>query len=389
MKSKSEIADEVMIFLKSGNAKNGKKIRFLDYVKAVEDSEVLDRAEEELKAIPELSCYRMINEYMDVLYASDGNFCHFFIFHVNSRYLSMSEMDYNEDLNSRIAEALINNANEMRISLLSGMDQESIDEISANYSEMVSKKNGISVKECQYIFYKNSQSRFFSVYRGFWMDKTLLDGFEWKDYSGSHIKLFGLWYYLTVYALSCMHKNHNGSEGLSIHDAGACKCYFGLVLAADSGNELKNFSVSKIISSDLKSEGEEFALRFLSEIHSEISFECIKRDFTDRTADLPESDYVISIDVMEHLNSENDVVSALENLWKSAKKGMIIHVPFEEQANRMHGHNITFNRGKLENYANMLPGCELLKENVPFGKHESYLEFGFLVLRRVSDVGRD
>lgn len=130
--------------------------------------------------------------------------------------------------------------------------------------------------------------------------------------------------------------------GGSLLDVG---CSFGFfpVLMADRDHSMR------VVGSDVSQDAISFSTTLANavEVHS-VTFHQIDV-LSDDFPKLGHFDTVTTIHVLEHL-PEEDMTTALDHLLRTARKRLLIAVPYEEQAQGLYGHYQTFTPEKLHQW---------------------------------------
>src|SRR6185436_1260997 len=109
-------------------------------------------------------------------------------------------------------------------------------------------------------------------------------------------------------------------------------------------------------------------------------------DVTEPSSLLNRADVITANDILEHFHQEVSF-KVLNNLWRSTRRLLVIHVPFEDRPVAAFGHYTGFDRTKLSSWAAQLDDCRDRSEELRHltrGHPDPDAIHKFLVLERIS-----
>lgn len=237
---------------------------------------------------------------------------------------------------------------------------------------IVSEMYGIDRMQVFCIKLINSHKEYIRNYFNY---KSKRNEFIFNDKYNS-IEMFSWIYYWEIKIIADL----LGNQNITIHDAGtSCTAYLPLLLSGLSQQELFGMNISKIYASDNGWIAEEY-IKIITERNMEykpITF--VKLDLTKEIHKVPTTDVLILNDVLEHLPNDEVSLSVLKKLWDKTGKLLIAHVPFESTPNPSWDHHITFDAGKIRDWANELPGAHFLSDDFFLDDKNPLTNQGFLI----------
>lgn len=349
------------------------------YIAALKDHRLLDELKSFLKSWEGLSLKDLNIPYFSSVYIESIHGFNILILTVNDEYKCLEQSVINYGTDSRISNALQEAVADSNIASLQNYNMDTTSNVVTAVDLNIADSQNITIDHYYDLQSSNTQKEFVRVYNTLRSKHHTIDNIDLYY----HIDEFALLYYGVINVISDIYKQEPDASGFVIHDAGASSCQLSLMLATLPAEELMGLKVKEVIGTDLKfMDNNSHALNYLKQSGNHRPASFVETDYTDESRELPQSDVTILVDVLEHLPDDDTSFHVLERLMERTRKLMVIHVPYEEVPNPAWGHFISFNRNKLKEWASRFPECESLGDAYFFKDGVTYMDKGFLILKK-------